>query len=720
MVLCRAKHRDLDFERRALELKQNEAACTELGKEQQTLAMDLDKREKESVEQAERLRVWEEELSNKESDFVQWENSLAQQQEKMRGIEEREQRLREAVAEHKRVEDEFINVRVAQITARHKHEMQKLESVAATQLKVVANFQAELSKSRQEFVETTERREELERLLRERDLLIENLREEVTMLKLNNENNSQNGNEDGSDAEFDLNHAPDDRSDDDDEDESGPRGSAKRLPVNGLRQRNNGNRSSDSASETDDDHYRASQGKHGSVNSNRNGKRSDSRYNDSKPGKISSFGKGSGKEFIAQLVETQKVLRHILETHNALPFKDSHHLSGPNNFNYVPKVGRVRGVSTESIGTLGSGDGLTSNPNRFLQTKPHVLGSNRGFAGLTAINSYPELSGLPPSMNGMNMSLPPNASIGVYNGSSSHVPLTGGSGASSLFHSMDQTGSIPVAMSTPYTSPSHQQNLQSTSGLAAAANNLANDAKLALSSSSSDSIVPAANGSGSLSASPIKSSRESGSAAATATTNFGSNVILKKSVNISLSADHGTTSVGNTGDSNVSVPLTPTNYSTTQGSWPGRYTSSAGSLGSAGSYQRPVGGSFSGSPTVSFAEAQPLSPNVRRNQGSVTGSSYGNASARATDGKRTVGSVTSATASGGSYNTVESSGIRGLPIAAVVTSSKVAFGVGVSEKPQRGISSAGKGLPPGSPQARVSVVEHSERKGIPVAKVSLK
>ncbi len=42
-------------------------------------------------------------MSSKESDFVVWETSLNQLQERMRGIEEREQQLKERVAEHKKV-----------------------------------------------------------------------------------------------------------------------------------------------------------------------------------------------------------------------------------------------------------------------------------------------------------------------------------------------------------------------------------------------------------------------------------------------------------------------------------------------------------------------------------------------------------------------------------------------------------------------------------------
>ena len=47
--------------------------------------------------------MWEEELTNKESDFVVWESSLNQLQERMRGIDEREQQLKERISDHKKV-----------------------------------------------------------------------------------------------------------------------------------------------------------------------------------------------------------------------------------------------------------------------------------------------------------------------------------------------------------------------------------------------------------------------------------------------------------------------------------------------------------------------------------------------------------------------------------------------------------------------------------------
>lgn len=51
------------------------------------------------------------------------------------------------------MEDDFFNVRVAQISSRHKAELSRLEVLASQQLQVVANFQNELSKTKSELDE---------------------------------------------------------------------------------------------------------------------------------------------------------------------------------------------------------------------------------------------------------------------------------------------------------------------------------------------------------------------------------------------------------------------------------------------------------------------------------------------------------------------------------------------------------------------------------------
>lgn len=64
----------------------------------------------------------------------------------MKELEDREDELQLQIQQHKIKEDEFLNVRVAQITARHGKEKEELEAIIAVQLKSVENFQRELDK----------------------------------------------------------------------------------------------------------------------------------------------------------------------------------------------------------------------------------------------------------------------------------------------------------------------------------------------------------------------------------------------------------------------------------------------------------------------------------------------------------------------------------------------------------------------------------------------
>jgi hypothetical protein len=744
--LDRARHRDLEFERRALELKQSEAACTELSKQQGALSIDLEKREKEAVEQAERLRVWEEELTNKESDFVVWENSLTQLQERMRGIDERELKLKEAVAEHKRVcsfaicimssrikqtyfmqiEDEFFNVRIAQITARHKQELQKLESMAATQLRVVSNFQTELNKSRQELLERTERTDELERLLRERDSLIDQLKEEVAFMKLGH---NADGNEDDDDLDgdragqqgddLDFDHVSNAKYEDDSDSDRNA-DPTHRFPRNASSSRGRGHSGVHTNYDTDSDEDSNSSGaimkKHSSNSSKRrnsnesnnsggNKQSSKGRRSGDPESKSSSsssgFAKGTGKEFMSQLMETQRVLRHILESHDALPFKDSN-----GNTNYLrSKIGTVRGpISNPADKTNNSVEG----PNRFLQTKPHVLGSNRGFAGLTAVNS-----------NSYNMM---SGSLGPLTG-------TGGSPTAmmSLFHG-DSSGALGVHyQQSTWQPPPPPQSLQQSPAHQYTVNPSGNEPPIASLSTDSANVNSLGNGTSSLaggySSSPSRFSNPSLANLSSATTN-STPAVAKKSVNISISAS----------DSNGNSPLTPMN--------------SQGAGGSSTSFTRfggsntVAGGSY-GSPSVSFAESMPSPYHSRSN----TAASYGSTSVKSTDSSKRGATSNSVQPSLSSpVSNVDSVGIRGVPTVPAVVTSKVAFGAGIStDKPSqrtpvgsggasvgsvgslsaRGASvgsvgglSAGK--TPLSPQSKVSSVEHGERKGIPVAKVSLR
>lgn len=104
----------------------------------------------------------EDELTTRESELGVWESTLQQLQAKMQGIEEREKDLQNQSEKHKQMEDEFFNVKVASITARHMKEMNEMEKVVEQQLQIVATFQIELEKSKEELVAQVHEKEKLE------------------------------------------------------------------------------------------------------------------------------------------------------------------------------------------------------------------------------------------------------------------------------------------------------------------------------------------------------------------------------------------------------------------------------------------------------------------------------------------------------------------------------------------------------------------------------
>ena len=72
-------------------------------------------------------------------------------QERMRGVERRDNELKQRVIHHKAVEDEFYNVRVEEITTRHNAELARLEALVLQQLQLSADFQKQLDETRNEL-----------------------------------------------------------------------------------------------------------------------------------------------------------------------------------------------------------------------------------------------------------------------------------------------------------------------------------------------------------------------------------------------------------------------------------------------------------------------------------------------------------------------------------------------------------------------------------------
>ena len=158
----KVRQRDIESERRLLDLRQNEASVSEQQEACTKLQAEVEERDRTTTEQQRLSTILKEELFNKENELNELERRLLKLQERMAGIEQRETELKQRIAHHKGVEDEFFNVKVAQITSRHGKELSRLENIVSTQLKIAADFQKELDAARAEITQKSTQIEEFE------------------------------------------------------------------------------------------------------------------------------------------------------------------------------------------------------------------------------------------------------------------------------------------------------------------------------------------------------------------------------------------------------------------------------------------------------------------------------------------------------------------------------------------------------------------------------
>eukprot|EP01032_Pedospumella_encystans_P011986 gene11986-13900_t len=193
----KVRQRDIESERRLLDLRQNEAAVAEQQEACTKLQAEVEERDVSTTEQMRLSNILKEELFNKETELNELERKLLKLQERMSGIEQRETELKQRIAHHKGVEDEFFNVKVAQITSRHGKELSRLENIVSTQLKISADFQRELDAARAEIAQKSAQIEEFEVAMEQRNSLIEQLREHLSQSDMASANTYDSGLESG-------------------------------------------------------------------------------------------------------------------------------------------------------------------------------------------------------------------------------------------------------------------------------------------------------------------------------------------------------------------------------------------------------------------------------------------------------------------------------------------------------------------------------------------
>lgn len=190
------KTREIENERKYLEVKQKELQLGETAQKYEKLVSEVEEKEKDLKEKDREYQSLRKELGNREEELRKWEKQLLKLQEQMKGIENREKTLRLSEDNFKRKEDEFYNVKVAQITARHAKELRHLEDVIQKQLKIATDFQRDLEGTRSELTAKHQENHELEMTVSQRDSLISQLREQINRLETNptNANGPSNAN----------------------------------------------------------------------------------------------------------------------------------------------------------------------------------------------------------------------------------------------------------------------------------------------------------------------------------------------------------------------------------------------------------------------------------------------------------------------------------------------------------------------------------------------
>lgn len=179
----KARNRDIEAERMAMELRRNTASIQEQVNHNSQLINAIEAREKESFMKEKKVKLLEEQLALKETELRNWQQQLAIMEERLSDVEEREAHVNARMEQHKVVEDDFYNVRAAEITARHSKQLSELETVVSQQLKVISNFQSELDNMRSELSVRCLQNQELEILLQQRTNSLERLRSDYLLLE---------------------------------------------------------------------------------------------------------------------------------------------------------------------------------------------------------------------------------------------------------------------------------------------------------------------------------------------------------------------------------------------------------------------------------------------------------------------------------------------------------------------------------------------------------
>lgn len=173
------RSRELEYEKKSLDLRQKESETTILMEKYHSLRNDLEIREKYCNEQIIKNNNLSSNLLAKESTLNSKEIEIKNNEIKYINLMKQENELNEKILEYKKSMNHFYNYEVANITSRHKNEIKKLEDIIQQQLEIVENLQNEIQKLRNILNENEKEKIEWKKKESDNIFIIEKLENEM-------------------------------------------------------------------------------------------------------------------------------------------------------------------------------------------------------------------------------------------------------------------------------------------------------------------------------------------------------------------------------------------------------------------------------------------------------------------------------------------------------------------------------------------------------------
>lgn len=204
VVEDKIKQKEMDTERKLQDVERDKKVLNDSTERYTRCLVELEVRERDNVVDTQKLQLKGDELKKKEQELNVFEKKLLRLQELVKDLDKREAELNVKVVDFQRLEDDFYNVRVAQITARHNQELKQLESLVGEQLKIVSNFQSDLDASNKELQLKSMQLGEHEEMLIQRNRYIEELKEQLAHLNDNSRTTATTATTSSSTNEVDM------------------------------------------------------------------------------------------------------------------------------------------------------------------------------------------------------------------------------------------------------------------------------------------------------------------------------------------------------------------------------------------------------------------------------------------------------------------------------------------------------------------------------------